>query len=240
MTDRIRQASLLECGSPACTSGNFDLLSRFHWPLYHISVRVNIPTYMCHVNILPVFHGSEMGAKTEGVVCDDYYGFLDTFGKIWPCLRSQDIVGDFPLDDGEYQHGYGKDSSGKIEKKWASRFRSPGSPWTCKGSIFSSVGDRNSTVREMALTDSLTVLPPEETSFDGPGSDGFDDSGSDDFGSHKIAFEGIHDSLCQLDRLAMPIRKSSISLNLVQTPVPIDWFSSGPPKRSVRGNLVVR
>ena len=48
---------------------------------------------MCHVNILPVFHGSEMGAKTEGVVCDDYYGFLDTFGKIWPCLRSQDIVG---------------------------------------------------------------------------------------------------------------------------------------------------
>jgi hypothetical protein len=59
----------------------------------------------------------------------------------------------------------------------------------------------------------LTVLPSEETSFDGPGSDDSDDSGPDDSGnSQNVAFEGIHEAICQLDQLAISIRLSSTSI----------------------------
>ncbi|KAN0072893.1 hypothetical protein V8E54_009007 [Elaphomyces granulatus] len=54
----------------------------------------------------------------------------------------------------------------------------------------------------------LHFLPPEETSFDGQSSDDPDDSDSGDVDSHKIAFEGIHDAICHLNRFAMSIRLS--------------------------------
>ncbi|KAN0076637.1 hypothetical protein V8E54_006779 [Elaphomyces granulatus] len=63
---------------------------------------------------------------------------------------------------------------------------------------------------DMLRVNLFQLLPSKETSL-GPGSDDSDDSDPDDSGSQNIAFEGIHDAICQLDRLAISIRQSSTS-----------------------------
>lgn len=64
---------------------------------------------------------------------------------------------------------------------------------------------------DMLRVNLFQLLPAEETSFDDPGSDDSDDSGPDDSGSQNVAFEGMHEAMCQLDRLAISIRQSSTS-----------------------------